>query len=354
MNILIIGAGAIGQYLGGKLSAAGYSISFIEKSKEKLNFLNKHKITVKDGEKDYLSLSIKAYYSFSDIPVEKADFDYIFICVKAYHLKSVIEEIVTFIDRAMVVVFQNGIGNEEKAAEYFILSSVISATTTTAVYISNDNIVYSSGRGGLGVASVSRVAGVEAHCNVPLLYDVFQKAGFKVKKYSDYKSLKWSKLLINMIGNAVVAVLDMPSVEVFNNEKMVKLEIEAFKEAVRIAKKLNIKIVDLPGFPVSIFARAFFYIPFFILKPFLRKKIGVSRGDKKPSLYIELLCRSGNTENDYINGAIFNEGVKLGLDVPANKTIYDALDDIVKNNTWEYYRGKPEVLWQKYIGNKIK
>jgi len=348
VNILIIGAGAVGQYLGGKLSAAGQNIAFIEKSKEKIDFINKHKITIKDGDKDYLSRSIKAYYSFSDIPIEKADFDYIFLCVKAYHLKSVIEEIITFVDRAKVVVFQNGIGNEECAAEYFILSSVISATSTTAVYIGDDNIVYASGKGGIGIAPVNEPARTRAHGNVPLLYDVFQDSGFNVKSYNNYKSLKWSKLLINMIGNAVVAVLDMPSVDVFSDKNMVNLEIEAFREGVKVAKKLNVKLVDLPGFPVSIFAKAFFYLPFFMLKPFLKKKIAVSRGNKKPSLQIELLLRSGNTENEYINGAVFNEAQKLGLNAPANKAIYDALEDIVKNENWEYYRNKPEVLWRLY------
>lgn len=341
MNILIIGAGAVGQYLGGRLSANGNNICFIEKSKEKIDFLNKNKIIVKEKEKTYTSSPVEAYFSFADIPVEKASFDYIFLCVKAYHLKSAVEEIITFATDAKIVVFQNGIGNEEFVLKHFMPSCVISATTTTAVYIDENNIVYTSGKGGIGIAPVAAdIQGFE------LLHNIFKDAGFKIKCYSDYKSLKWSKLLINMIANAVVAILDMPSVEVFDNKNIVKLEIEAFKEAVKVARKLKIKIINLPSFPVNTFVKAIFYTPFFILKPFLRKKIAVSRGDKKPSLHIELLNKSKYTENDYINGAIYHEAVKLGIKTPANKIIYEAMEDIVKNGNWEKYRNKPNALWK--------
>ncbi|MFH1452489.1 MAG: 2-dehydropantoate 2-reductase [Armatimonadota bacterium] len=350
MSILIIGAGAVGQYLAGQLSSFGQSITLVEKSKQRVNSLNNEIIKVSDSGKVkvYIGSKVKAYLSFADIPVKDAKFDYIFICVKAYHLKSAMEEIITFIDGAKIVVFQNGLGNEELVAEYLDPSNIISATTTTAVYPGGNTSIYTSGKGGIGIAPFSKKASVDE------LYNVFGASGFAVKKYDDYKSLKWSKLLINMLGNASCGILDMPAAELFADSNIMKLEIVAFREAYSVMKKLGIKPVNLPDFPVALLVKLIFNAPFFALKPFLRKKLVKGRGDKKPSLYIELLGKSKITENEYINGAIFNATVKLGLEAPANKALYDALQDIVDNDNWDIYRGKPDKLFKMYLDNKIK
>lgn len=353
MNILIIGAGAVGQYLAGKFAAFGHNIAIVEKSKDKVDLINKNGITVKDGEKTY-SAPAKAYNFISDIPLKDAKFSYVFLCVKAYHLKSAIEESITFIDDAKIVVFQNGIGNEELAAQYFMPSSLISATTTTAVYIDEDNGVRTSGKGGIALAPVLYGEDING------IYDGFKSARFNVKVYGDYKSLKWSKLLLNMTANASCAILDMSALCVFSDSRMVRLEAEAVKEAVRVMKKLKIKQVNLPGFPVKLVARAFFMLPFFILKLFLKNKVAAGRGNKKPSLYLELLnnCRERSrpflTENEYINGAVFNYAVRQGSSAPANRVFYESLDDIVVNNNWDKYRKKPEVLWKNYLGSRVK
>ena len=61
-------------------------------------------------------------------------------------------------------------------------------------------------------------------------------AGFSVTIYPDAAAMKWTKLLMNMVGNATCAILDMPPNEIFADTSLADLEIEAWREALAVMK----------------------------------------------------------------------------------------------------------------------
>src|SRR5579884_1995835 len=62
--------------------------------------------------------------------------------------------------------------------------------------------------------------------------------------------MKWSKLLLNLVTNASVAILDLPPARVVAHPGLFRLERDAFREAVRVMRAFGLRAVSLPGYPV--------------------------------------------------------------------------------------------------------
>ncbi|WNS76314.1 ketopantoate reductase family protein [Bacillus sp. DTU_2020_1000418_1_SI_GHA_SEK_038] len=114
MKILIVGAGAIGGYFGGRLVEKGEDVTFLVREKRKQQ-LDRDGLIIESIHGD-LSLKPKALLSG-----EKADpFDVIILSTKAYHLDGGIESIRTYAgDRTMILPLLNGIAHIEKLIDVF-------------------------------------------------------------------------------------------------------------------------------------------------------------------------------------------------------------------------------------------
>ena len=97
---------------------------------------------------------------------------------------------------------QNGIGNEEALAAVFGLDRIVAGALTVPVDRVDETTVAAPPTGGLSLAPVG------AQPNNWLLA-VFDRSGLVVRAAGDWRALKWSKLLINLVANGVCAALDM-------------------------------------------------------------------------------------------------------------------------------------------------
>jgi len=194
-------------------------------------------------------------------------------------------------------------------------------------------------RGGVGLAPTAPGQSVAEFA------EAFRKAGFRVATYPDYRAMKWSKLLLNILGNASSAILGISPADIFADRRLFALERKAFCEAVEVMHSLGLKPVPLPGYPVPLFARAICGLPCFLLCPLFRKAIVGGRGGKMPSLHMDLARGKGKSEVEYLNGAVVRYARRLGLDAPANRALHSVLMGIVRGEIpWEEYRGRPERL----------
>jgi 2-dehydropantoate 2-reductase len=106
MKILVVGAGAVGGYFGGRLLEKGEDVTFLvrEKRKKQLD------VTGLNIESVHGNISLKPKTILSGEMHE--DFDVIILSTKAYHLKGVIEDIRPFVkEKTMVLPLLNGISH---------------------------------------------------------------------------------------------------------------------------------------------------------------------------------------------------------------------------------------------------
>lgn len=337
MKLLIIGAGAIGTMLGVKLSLAGADVTFYDHP-EILRDLSEKGMSLKVGRREYVLNNVK--YLDSTSISRSGPFDLAVLCVKSYHTEKVCQSIPQGCFSQLLTI-QNGVGNEEFLAQKFGAQCILAGVITLPVAVHGPGRVeITNTKGGLGLSSIRE----NAFCK-DMKY-LFERAGFDVRVYEDYREMKWSKLLLNIIGNATSAILDMSPVEIFDNRRLTSLEKQAFVEGLCVMKSLRLKLVELPGYPVRIIGIIFRHSPPTLLELIMSIQKSSSRGSKMPSLHIDLSAGSHYSEIEVLNGAIVKEARALGINVPVNTILYETLRGIVNGEiAWDRFRKKPDELW---------
>jgi 2-dehydropantoate 2-reductase len=206
------------------------------------------------------------------------------------------------------------------------------------------------GRRGAGDIVLEKLRGVgvaKAHPLSERLNSALDKAFLDSELFEDAASMKWSKMLTNLLANPTSAILDMTAAEVFGNKDLYKLEIAMLRECLAVMEAQGIKVVDLPGTPVRALAYAT-KLPLWLSKPFLSRAAGAGRGAKMPSFHIDLHGGRGKSEVEYLHGEVVRAGQKCNVPTPVNKVLTETLMALTnKEIPLEEFAHKPEKLLEK-------
>ncbi len=191
--------------------------------------------------------------------------------------------------------------------------------------------------GGIGFAPV----GSASH---NWLLAAFGATGLPVIAVQDYRALKWSKLALNVVANASSAILDMVPERVVRDEALFRLEVHAIREVRATMKALGVATIDLPRYPVRAL-QAVAAMPSPLARPLLASRIAGARGEKPPSLLLDLRGAKHRTEVGVLNGAVVRAARELGVRVPVNAALTRVLEDIAHMpQLWAKYRERPDAL----------
>jgi 2-dehydropantoate 2-reductase len=69
--------------------------------------------------------------------------------------------------------------------------------------------------------------------------------------------------------------------------------------------------------------------PHALLRPILRRQVSGARGDKLPSLHIDLHSGKRKSEINWLNGAIVERGKQVGVPTPVNSVLVETLKQLV-------------------------
>lgn len=336
LNILSVGAGAIGTYIGGSLALHGHNLTFLEMPKVAKE-LRARGLRLKLNGIEHRATEVNIV-SHIDEALLLGPFDIALFALKSFHTKAAIESMAAYVDKLPpFLCLQNGVDNEAMLAKVLGEDKVIAASVTSAI-----------GRRAAGDIVLERLRGLgiaDSHSISRTLVAAFTAAGLNARLYPHAADMKWSKLLTNLLSNASSAILDMTPTEVFTHPGLFALEIAQLRECLAVMQAQGIKVVDLPGTPVRALAFGVRYLPQRLLRPILAKKVGTGRGAKMPSFHIDLHSGSPNSEVDYLNGAVVRAGETLGIPTPANHLLNDTLIKLTnKEFDIHQYRQQPEKL----------
>ena len=351
LKILTFGAGAIGTYIGGSLALAGHQVVFIEQPvvADDLRVRGMKLDLTLDKRRNTQDVSALAPSSFVIVSsLEEAlrygPFDVALFALKSFDAESALAGMQAYADKIPpILCLSNGVDNEPMIARVLGPDKVIYGTVTTAI-----------GRRGAGDIVLEKLRGVgvaAGHALSEKLVAALDEAYLNCRLYADAHSMKWSKMLTNLIANPTSAILDMTAAEVFANKKLYKLEIDMLSECLAVMKAQGLEVVDLPGTPVKALAFAT-KLPLWLSKPFLGRAAGSGRGAKMPSFHIDLHSGRGKSEVQYLHGAVVRAGEKANIATPVNKVLTDTLLSLTRKEIpLEEYSHQPEKLLAKLSSN---
>ncbi len=334
---LVVGAGAVGSFLGALLGSAGHDVTLVRifepDSKRPLDLVRP------DGSR--LTVPMVRVTRTQDAPAP----DLILVAVKMPALRDALAPTLRWPDTPTLTV-ENGIGAEETAAELRTAAPILAGSLTAPLRLASEDEVVWMGRGGLGLAAVTPNA-------EPFLRDLtadFLRAGLPAAGLPDARSMKWSKLLTNLVANATGAILDMDADLIYRDQRLFSVERRQLLEAMAVMAGLGLRPVALPGAPVPWLARGF-RLPAWLGRPILSRAVGGARAGKAPSLRIHVQsappdrAASEPSEVPWMNGAVARGGAPLGIPTPVNALLAELVEEVAANpERRAWLRGNPERL----------
>jgi 2-dehydropantoate 2-reductase len=343
-KVLVFGAGAIGTYMGGSLTLAGHDVVFVERPKNVIE-LRSHglqldlSIDPRRNTQAVYRVEPRSFVAAESLvgALNHGPFDVALFALKSFDTAAALEGMKPLADKLPpVLCLSNGVENENMIATILGWNRVIYGTVTTAV-----------GRRGPGQITLEKLRGVGVAAGHPLsekLTTAFNDAYLKCIPYPEPHSMKWSKMLTNLVANPTSAILDMAPKQIFANAGLYELEIDMVRECVNVMKAKELKVVDPPSTPGRALAAAT-KLPLWLSRPLFSRVAARGRGGKMPSFHIDLYSGREKSEVEYLHGAVVRAGRECGVPTPVNQFLTETLLALTRREMpLEEYAHQPEKL----------
>lgn len=289
MNIVVLGAGAIGSLFGGLLSKENEVV--LVGNKRHVQSINKKGLTIKGFTNK--NLKIKAIDS-----IKKIDFipDVIILSVKSFDTEKTIKTVKNNIGKnTFIVSLQNGLNNIEVLKKYFEEDKIIVCLTTHGVVFSKPGLIYHKGIGKTVLGGIKNDS--DDFCK--LLSSSFNQVGIPNSITEDVFRDMWIKAIVNSSINPITAYFNCKNGYLLKNPILKKFVQKLCKEStdVAISKGFNLCFDEM------------------IDKTF---EVIVDTSDNFSSM-LQSVLNNKQTEINSINGIIIKMGEKNNLNTSLNK-----------------------------------
>ncbi len=355
MKALVAGAGAVGSWVGGALAAAGADVTLVARGAHGAAMAEAG-LTLRGIGGRWAVHTRPCVVSRVADAAPAAPFDVALVAVKSYDTASVAAELAEAGVTRCVVSLQNGVGNEAVLAGRLPGCAVAPATLTTGVTIPKPGTVEGSRKGGVGVAPAAPPAGTpavpppdaSAAPHAAILAELVARlldAGIDARHFPDGAALKWSKLLLNMLGNATCAILGWPPDRAFNDPRVFAIEHAAWREALAVMRAHGIPAIALPGYPVATYARFGGALPTRWLYMLAHRSLARARGGRLPGVAADLVAGRPRSEVEVLNGAVALAGARARIATPVNQVLRDLVVELAAGHLPRHtFADQPTVL----------
>lgn len=309
MNILIIGAGAIGIALGASLGSRGVKVSCLatERTGQAIEKDGIHR-TGLFGDADVSCDRVAVYYDYAALP--SGEFDYVCICAKtmanAQIARDLSERKDCMAEEGCIVILQNGWGNDAPYLKYFDPSQVYNARVITGF----ERITPNVSRITVHTAPllIGSLHGYPTD-RVQALADAICSSGIPSEVTDEIEKALWAKMLYNCTLNPLGAILKVPYGKL--------ADCPATKETMNRLIRETFSVMEAAGY------RSYWNTPEEYMEVFYGKLVPDTYAHCS-STYQDIE-KQQKTEIETLTGKIIQLGEACGVEVPAHRTIYEEI-----------------------------
>jgi 2-dehydropantoate 2-reductase len=236
MKVAVLGAGAVGGYLGACLAKGGADVTLIARGAH-LEAMRRHGLTLvtPDGERSTVAVSA------TDDPASIGPVDIVLFLVKSYDTETAARRLAPLIgEETGVISLQNGIDNEAKLAAVVGAEHVLGGSAYILAAIETPGVVR-SGRARIvvgelqpgppsprveGFVEAARAGGIDAHAG------------------ADVTTSKWEKYVLLVAFSAVTAATQLTIGDIRASEAASAMLRAVMEEAWSVGRALGVPLAD--------------------------------------------------------------------------------------------------------------
>jgi 2-dehydropantoate 2-reductase len=311
MNMVIVGAGAIGSYLGACLAPVGALQLLVRNRQRQADIARQGLRLLRPQGAQTVMVSVGVD------PRILAQADIIFMTMKSHDVSLALQQYQPYFSAtAAIILLQNGLRHLENPPAVWPVQSVIFGVTYLGASLAPGGEIREGGR---GPTIIGQLDGPSS----PLLTTIcrlFETAGLTAQISDNIRGVIWQKFLVNIAINPVSALFGCSNGELLDQPGVVDLMAALFQEGLQIAKQLGIILPAGTDFD-------------------LVRKICRQTARNHSSMRQDIE-QARPTEIEALNGAICRQARNLGIDTPQNECITKKIKELEinsvknKNNTF--------------------
>ena len=232
MKYAVIGTGGLGGYFGGKLAQHNKDVHFLFHSD--YEFVKKNGLKIDSVKGNFVLHPINAYKNTKDI----GTVDVVLVCLKTSNnilLKELLPPLLH--KNTLILLMQNGLGNEEEVAQYFPENPIAGALA----FICTSKV----GPGHISHVDLCRLLMAPyVDCDRDVLQQVeqdFSESDVEIAMYADLAGIRWQKLIWNIPFNGMCVVLNTTTDRLMGNSATEKLCYDLMIEVIQAANACGIQ-----------------------------------------------------------------------------------------------------------------
>lgn len=306
MNVVVVGAGAVGGYFGGRLVESGLPVTFLCRGATRAA-IEQNGLRIES-----ISGNARVRPDTVERPDGSVQADLMFWAVKTYQTADAVTVARPMVgDQTSVVSLQNGIDAVDDLGAAFGKEKIIGGFASIAAESTAPGVVRHTG---LGKITVGELRGGGETERLRAVAGLLERAKIPHKISDNIRRDLWGKLVWNAAFNPLSVLLYSTVEDLLSNVASVSILKRAMDEVVMVAKseghELSPKLIEI----------------------YLNPK------DQAGEFYTSMLQdfkRKRPLESDAISGAVVRHARRQGIEVPVNELFFDSLRYLQKETSTE-------------------
>lgn len=325
MRSLIIGAGAVGGYIGAHIALAGGDVVLVDGWPDHVEAMRRDGLRITAMEPDGCFTTKLRALHLCDVPQldAEAPFDVAFVAVKSYDTDWATALALPYLaPQGVIVSAQNSINEDRIAAVagwHRVLGCSVglhSAELVAPGHVQRNSLRGDATRIGMKIGEPHGRLTPRAEAVARLL-----ALGDSTQVTTNLWGDRWSKLVINAMRNATCAMTGLSSKQRDLDPPLRRLSIRLGSQAVRVGRAMGLALEPMSGLDLDLLARAEGDPAAMVALEAQILAVNATRSDAaRPSMGQDMIKRR-RTEADAINGLVARRGREVGVDAALHAAV---------------------------------
>jgi len=294
LNIVIMGAGALGSLFGGLLSQ--HNVVTLVGRSQHMEAIQMNGLQITGATE--LVVSLKCVTDINDCAIP----DLIILAVKAYDTEKVVEECAPILGtETRILTFQNGLSNTETILKHLPANLMIGGITSHGATSISDGVVK---HGGIGE---TKIGWLDGHLDEDILKIArsFTASGIETTISTNIERDIWAKAIVNSAINSLTALQGEENGCILNEPTLTSLARAVVEEGVKVANNASHSFDIKEVFDLTM-------------------KVAEDTSNNRSSM-LQDIDNNRRTEIEQINGVISRIGSSSGVATPINDALIMAV-----------------------------